>query len=37
MTEVLNLFKSEMGSDDISVRVNAIYRLKIVINLITAD
>jgi len=37
MSEVLLLFSQDMSSDDVAIRVNTIYRLKIVIALITND
>jgi hypothetical protein len=37
MSEILLLFNQDMSSDDIAVRVNTIYRLKIVIALLNND
>jgi hypothetical protein len=37
MQEVLTLFMSEMQNDDVSIRVNTVYRLKVVVSLISAD
>ena len=37
MSEILLLFNQDMSSDDIAIRVNTIYRLKIVIALLNND